>query len=78
MRISDHCSASGQLTAELQEALRQFDVFSCFTPMFLSVHGDKIRPEVLENIKKKIVRQRFLAELFSFVFRPLYLPSMIC
>ena len=37
MRISDRCSASGQpLTPELQEALRQFDVFACFTRMFLS------------------------------------------
>jgi len=68
MRISDHCGAGGQPTPELQEALRQFDVFACFTPMFLSVHGDRIRPEALENIKKKVARQRSLAELYSFVF----------
>jgi len=36
MRISDHCSASGQPITELQEALSQFDVFACFTRMFLS------------------------------------------
>jgi len=67
--LSDHCSASGPLTPELQEVLRQFDFFACFTRMFLSVHGDKIWPEVLENIRKKIARQRFnLPELFSFVF----------
>ena len=68
IRIS---SASGQLalTPELQEALRHFDIFACFSPMFFSVHGDKIRPEVLENIRKKIARRRFsLAELFSFIF----------
>jgi len=68
MRIS---SASGQLalTPELQEALRHFAIFACFTPMFLSVHGDKIRPEVLENIRKKIARRRFsLSELFYSVF----------
>jgi len=65
-------SASGQLaiTPELQEALRHFDIFACFTPMFLSVHGDKIRPEVLKNIRKKSARRRFsLTELFSFIFR---------
>ena len=68
MRIS---SASGQLalTPELQEALRHFDIFACLTPMFLSVHGDKIRLEVLENIRMKIARRRFsFIELFSFIF----------
>jgi len=66
MRIS---SASGQLalTPELQEALRHFDIIACFTRMFLSLHGDKIRPEVLEI---KIVQRRFsLTQLFSFIFR---------
>jgi len=68
MQISDHCSASGPLNPELLEVLKQFDVFACFAPMFLNTHGYKIGPEGLENIEKKVARQRLLAELFSFVF----------
>jgi len=60
MRISDHCSASGQpITPELQEALKQFDVFACFTRMFLSVPWRQDSTRILENIRKKIARQRF-------------------